>query len=86
MHTTIKSYISLNPPITQPNNRKTNSHMTLQESLALLDQLEPQRAFLVGMCCDVGGHDEMNARLRAMGYPHVQLAYDGMVLRGMPLR
>lgn len=60
--------------------------MNLPECLALLDQLQPQRAWLVGMCCEVGAHDAMNARLQAMGYPHVQLAFDGMTLRGLPLR
>ena len=60
--------------------------MNLTECLALLDQLQPQQAYLVGMCCEVGGHDSMDARLKAMGYPHVQLAWDGMVLRGLPLR
>lgn len=63
-----------------------HSHMNLTECLALLDILQPQQAYLVGMCCEVGAHDAMNARLRGMGYPHVQLAWDGMVLRGMPMR
>jgi hypothetical protein len=60
--------------------------MNLPECLALIDRLRPQRAFLVGMCCEVGGHDAMNERLKGLGYPHVQLAYDGMVLRRLPLR
>ncbi len=62
------------------------SHMNLPECLALLDRLQPERAFLVGMCCEVGAHDAMNERLKRLGYPHVQLAYDGMALRGLRLR
>lgn len=60
--------------------------MNLPECLAVLDQIQPQRAFLTGVCCEVGAHDSMNERLKNLGYPHVQLAYDGMTLRGVPLR
>lgn len=54
--------------------------------LCCLQELRPCRCLLVGMCCSVSPHEDVNARLEARGYGHVQLAYDGMALRGLQLR
>ena len=61
------------------------SHFNLAEALATVDDLKPRQCFLTGMSCDVGPHDEMNEKLREMGYAHVALSYDGMVVRGVEM-
>ena len=59
------------------------SHFNLAEALATVDVLKPKQAYLTGMCCEVGKHEELNEKLVKMGYPHVSLAWDGMVVRGV---
>ena len=54
-------------------------HQTVQQALALIDQLKPARAWFTHISHDLP-HAETNQRLRAMGYPHVQMAYDGLQL------
>jgi len=59
------------------------SHFNLAEALATVDLLKPKQTYLTGMCCEVGEHEELNERLVKKGYPHVSLAWDGMVVRGV---
>jgi phosphoribosyl 1,2-cyclic phosphate phosphodiesterase len=54
-------------------------HQTVQQALALIDRLKPARAWFTHISHDLP-HAETNQRLRAMGYPHVQMAYDGLQL------
>ncbi|KAM3571760.1 hypothetical protein VYU27_006202 [Nannochloropsis oceanica] len=61
------------------------SHFNMAEALATVDLLKPRQAYLTGMCCEVGNHEELNERLLKMGYPHVSLAWDGMVVRGVKM-
>ncbi|TFJ83119.1 hypothetical protein NSK_005588 [Nannochloropsis salina CCMP1776] len=59
------------------------SHFNLAEALALVETLRPRHTYLTGMCCEVGAHEEVEEKLRGMGYPHVSLAWDGMVVGGL---
>jgi len=52
-------------------------HQTVDQALALVQQLKPRRAWFTHIAHDLP-HEETNARLRQMGFPHVQLAYDGL--------
>src|SRR5467141_4163401 len=52
-------------------------HQTLEQALALIQQLKPRRAWFTHIAHDLP-HAETNARLLKMGYPHVQLAFDGL--------
>src|SRR5713101_5592206 len=52
-------------------------HQTVGQALALVEQLKPRRAWFTHIAHDLP-HAETNERLRKMGYPHVQLAYDGL--------
>jgi phosphoribosyl 1,2-cyclic phosphate phosphodiesterase len=52
-------------------------HMTVEQSLALIDKLKPKRAWFTHIAHDLA-HAATNERLRKAGYPHVQLAYDGL--------
>ena len=52
-------------------------HQTVEQALALVQALEPRRAWFTHIAHDLA-HDETNERLRKMGFPHVQLAYDGL--------
>jgi len=49
------------------------SHFTLQESIELLDELQPKRALLTHVSHFMGLHDEVNKELPS----NTQLAYDG---------
>ncbi len=51
------------------------THSTVQDSLALVDRLQPKRAFFTHISHDLA-HDETNAALPA----HVRLAHDGLKL------
>jgi len=48
-------------------------HSTVEQSLALIEELKPRRAWFTHICHDLG-HAETNARLPA----NVRLAYDGL--------
>lgn len=48
-------------------------HSTVQQSLALVEELRPRRAWFTHICHDLP-HAATNRRLP----PHVQLAYDGL--------
>src|SRR5260370_9227245 len=52
-------------------------HQTVEQALALIQQLNPRRAWFTHIAHDLP-HAETNERLVKMGYPHVQLAYDGL--------
>jgi phosphoribosyl 1,2-cyclic phosphate phosphodiesterase len=51
------------------------THSTVKNSLAIVDRLQPKRAFFTHICHDLG-HEATNAGLPG----HVRLAYDGMKL------
>ena len=52
-------------------------HQTVDQALALIDKLKPRRAWFTHIAHDLA-HAETNERLVKLGYPHVQLAYDGL--------
>ena len=52
-------------------------HQTVDQALALIQQLKPRRAWFTHIAHDLP-HAETNERLRQMGFPHVQLAHDGL--------
>ena len=52
-------------------------HQTVDQALALIQQLKPRRAWFTHIAHDLS-HAETNERLRKLGFPHVQLAYDGL--------
>jgi phosphoribosyl 1,2-cyclic phosphate phosphodiesterase len=52
-------------------------HQTVEQALALIEQLKPRRAWFTHIAHDLP-HAETNERLVKMGFPHVQLAYDGL--------
>src|SRR6266850_638053 len=52
-------------------------HQTVEQALALIQQLKPRRAWFTHIAHDLP-HAETNERLVRVGYPHVQLAYDGL--------
>jgi phosphoribosyl 1,2-cyclic phosphate phosphodiesterase len=51
------------------------THSSLQESLKIVEELNPKRAFFVHMSHDLG-HEETNRTLPS----HVRLAHDGLKL------
>jgi riboflavin kinase/FMN adenylyltransferase len=54
-------------------------HQTVDQALALIQRLKPRRAWFTHIAHDLP-HAETNERLRKMGFPQVQLAYDGLEL------
>jgi phosphoribosyl 1,2-cyclic phosphate phosphodiesterase len=54
-------------------------HQTVEQALALIDKLQPRRAWFTHIAHDLP-HEATNARLRKAGYSHVKLAYDGLEL------
>jgi phosphoribosyl 1,2-cyclic phosphate phosphodiesterase len=54
-------------------------HQTVEQALALIARLKPRRAWFTHIAHDLS-HAETNERLRKLGLPHVQLAYDGLQL------
>ena len=52
-------------------------HQTVDQALALVQQLHPRRAWFTHIAHDLS-HAATNERLAKMGFPHVQLAYDGL--------
>jgi phosphoribosyl 1,2-cyclic phosphate phosphodiesterase len=52
-------------------------HQTVEQALAIIQKLKPHRAWFTHIAHDLP-HAETNKRLAAMGFPHVQLAYDGL--------
>src|SRR5271168_4986990 len=54
-------------------------HQTVEQALALIEQLNPKRAWFTHIAHDLC-HGETNERLRKLGLRNVQLAYDGLEL------
>ena len=54
-------------------------HQTVEQALALIKKLKPRRAWFTHIAHDLP-HAETNERLVKLGFPHVQLAYDGLQL------
>ncbi len=52
-------------------------HQTVEQALALIQELKPRRAWFTHIAHDLP-HAATNERLVKMGFPHVQLAYDGL--------
>jgi len=52
-------------------------HQTVEQALSLIDKLKPRRAWFTHIAHDLP-HAATNQRLSKAGYPHVQLAYDGL--------
>src|SRR5713226_7490147 len=52
-------------------------HQTVEQALALIQKFKPRRAWFTHIAHDLP-HAETNDRLTKMGFPHVQLAYDGL--------
>src|SRR5260370_4048902 len=52
-------------------------HQTVDQALALIQQLKPRRAWFTHTAHDLPPAST-NERLEKMGFPHVQLAYDGL--------
>jgi phosphoribosyl 1,2-cyclic phosphate phosphodiesterase len=52
-------------------------HQTVEQALALIQELKPRRAWFTHIAHDLP-HAESNERLRKLGFPNVQLAYDGL--------
>src|SRR5215831_11315724 len=52
-------------------------HQTVDSALALIEKLKPRRAWFTHIAHDLP-HTETNERLAKTGFPHVQLAYDGL--------
>ena len=52
-------------------------HLTVEQALAIVSDLAPRRAWFTHIAHDLP-HQETNARLARQGFPHVQLAYDGL--------
>ena len=56
--------------------KKHYSHFNLEEALAILEKLEPDRAFLTHISHQLGRHEDVQKELPAF----VNLAYDGLVV------
>jgi phosphoribosyl 1,2-cyclic phosphate phosphodiesterase len=54
------------------------SHFTLDEAVALLRELSPEKGYLVHMSHQMGKHEDVNAELPEF----IRLAYDGLVVEG----
>jgi phosphoribosyl 1,2-cyclic phosphate phosphodiesterase len=52
-------------------------HQTVDQALSLIEKLKPRRAWFTHIAHDLP-HAETNQRLVKLGFPHVQLAYDGL--------
>jgi phosphoribosyl 1,2-cyclic phosphate phosphodiesterase len=52
-------------------------HQTVEQALALIEKLKPRRAWFTHIAHDLS-HAETNQRLVKLGFPRVQLAYDGL--------
>jgi len=57
-------------------NSKHISHLSLGEALALIEELEPERAYLTHISHFLGLHEEVEKKLP----PHVRLAHDNLII------
>lgn len=53
------------------------AHFTLDEALALIEELKPARAYLTHFCHEIGRHEDLAASLP----PYVHPCYDGQTIR-----
>jgi len=58
-------------------------HLTVEQALAVVSDLAPRRAWFTHIAHDLP-HEETNTRLARLGFPHVQLAYDGLTIEVRP--
>jgi phosphoribosyl 1,2-cyclic phosphate phosphodiesterase len=54
-------------------------HLTVEQSLAVVERLKPERAWFTHIAHDLG-HAATEKRLRRLGFENVKLAYDGLEL------
>ena len=54
--------------------KKHLSHFNLEEAIALVDELKPERAYFTHLSHLMGSHEETSALLP----PHIDIAYDGL--------
>lgn len=59
-------------------------HMGIDDALEVVRTLDPTHAYLTGMSCGLGDHDEVNEQLAART-SNTQLSYDGLVLDGFQM-
>jgi phosphoribosyl 1,2-cyclic phosphate phosphodiesterase len=52
-------------------------HLTVEQALKIVSEVAPKRAWFTHIAHELP-HEETNARLRAAGFPNVQMAYDGL--------
>lgn len=52
------------------------SHLSLSESLDIIDQIKPDKAYLIHMSHDMGYHNEISKQLP----PNVEFAYDKLII------
>lgn len=55
---------------------KHHSHFNLEEALAFIEQVQPEKAYLIHISHRMGKHETINKSLPA----HIELAYDGLTL------
>ena len=53
------------------------THLSLEQSLAVIADIKPRRAWLTHICHDLD-HDKLTSELLEMGFPNVRPAYDGL--------
>ena len=53
--------------------RKHFAHLTIEESLSMIEKISPRRAYLTHLCHEAGTHEDLAKRLP----PHVSPAFDG---------
>lgn len=53
------------------------THLSLEQSLAVIADIKPRRAWLTHICHDLD-HEKLTAELIEMGFPNVRPAYDGL--------
>ena len=62
-------------------NRPHSVHFSLEQAIALSQQIQAKQTYLIGMNCDAfASHDEVNQQLQKRFGGKVLLAYDGQVL------
>ena len=54
-------------------------HVGLNDCLAIIEKLNPEKCYLTGMCCDIGFHEKADALVQARSLK-TSLSYDGMFL------
>jgi len=57
-------------------NSKHNAHFSVSEAVAILEELNPEKAYLTHLSHFIGKHEDVNAKLP----PFIELAYDSLVV------